>query len=81
MDYGNWGTGWNTFFAYAGGNNRTDQNKNVKPYEAGDVSDEGYPDGLIANVAVSKLNELANRKQPFFLGVGFFKPHLPFNAP
>jgi arylsulfatase A-like enzyme len=53
----------------------------VKPYEAADVSDEGYPDGLTAKLAVQKLDELAANGKPFFLGVGFFKPHLPFNAP
>jgi arylsulfatase A-like enzyme len=46
-----------------------------------DVSDEGYPDGLTANLAMDKLKELAGNEKPFFLGVGFFKPHLPFNAP
>ncbi len=81
MDTGDWGTGWNSFFAYSGGENRTDSNKMVKPYQASDVPDEGYPDGLTANLAVKKLGELAEKKQPFFLGVGFFKPHLPFNAP
>jgi arylsulfatase len=53
----------------------------VKPYECGEVGDEGYPDGLTAELAVEKLKELAGSEQPFFLGVGFFKPHLPFNAP
>jgi len=53
----------------------------VKPYECADVDDEGYPDGLTANLALAKLKELAVRNQPFFLGIGFFKPHLPFNAP
>lgn len=81
MDYGEWGTGWNAFFAYSGGENRTDQHKNVPPYEAANVPDEGYPDGLIANLAVKKLAKLSEKNQPFFLGVGFFKPHLPFNAP
>ncbi|MDX1285428.1 MAG: sulfatase-like hydrolase/transferase, partial [Draconibacterium sp.] len=41
----------------------------------------GYPDGMTAALAVRKLNELAGKDKPFFLGVGFFKPHLPFNAP
>ncbi len=78
---GKWGTGWNAFFAYADGSNRQSRDKQVKPYEHADVSDEGYPDGLTANLAVDKLKDLSKLHQPFFLGVGFFKPHLPFNAP
>lgn len=81
FDAGKWETGWNAFFAYADGSNRQSRDKMVKPYESAAVDDEGYPDGLTANLAVKKLNELAGREQPFFLGVGFFKPHLPFNAP
>src|SRR5690606_22089914 len=81
MDAGKWGTGWNAFFAYADGTNRNDLKNKVKPYERGEVGDEGYPDGLTAALAVEKLKELAGREEPFFLGVGFFKPHLPFNAP
>ncbi len=81
FDSGKWKTGWNAFFAYANGENRQSLKKQVKPYEIGEVDDQGYPDGLTANLAVSKLKELKNKKQPFFMGVGFFKPHLPFNAP
>ncbi len=81
LDYGKWGTGWNAFFGYADGTNRNGMDKNVKPYESADVPDEGYPDGLTANLAIKKLKELKQKDQPFFLGVGFFKPHLPFNAP
>ena len=81
FDPGKWKTGWNAFFAYADGSDRNHKNKQVKPYEAADVPDTGYPDGLTAELALKKLQELKNRKQPFFLGVGFFKPHLPFNAP
>lgn len=81
FDSGKWGTGWNAFFGYASGENRQSMNGQVKPYEAGEVGDEGYPDGLTAKLAVSKLRELKNRNEPFFLGVGFFKPHLPFNSP
>jgi len=76
-----WGTGWNAFFAYADGSNRQSMNKQVKPYEMGNVDDMGYPDGYSAELAVKKLGELAKKDQPFFLAVGFFKPHLPFNAP
>ncbi|MEP3211198.1 MAG: sulfatase [Maribacter sp.] len=78
---GKWVTGWNAFFAYANGENRQSLKKQVKPYEAGEVDDEGYPDGLTTNLALSKLKELKKKGQPFFMGVGFFKPHLPFNAP
>ena len=81
LNPGKWGTGWNAFFGYADGENRQSRKKQVKPYEMADVDDTGYPDGLIAEQALSKLNELAKRDKPFFLAVGFFKPHLPFNAP
>lgn len=78
---GKWGTGWNAFFGYANGKNRQSMNKQVKPYERGEVDDFGYVDGLTAQLAVEKLNDLAKQDQPFFLGVGFFKPHLPFTSP
>jgi arylsulfatase A-like enzyme len=81
FDAGKWKTGWNAFFGYADGTNRQSRKKQVKPYEEGHVSDEGYPDGLTADLAVRKLKELRQKDQPFFLGVGFFKPHLPFTAP
>ncbi len=51
------------------------------PYEAADVPDDGYPDGKLAQLAVATLGRLKQQAQPFFLAVGFFKPHLPFNAP
>lgn len=81
FDAGKWGTGWNAFFGYADGSNRQGKKKQVKPYEMADVADQGYPDGLTADLATAKLKELKEKTQPFFLGVGFFKPHLPFNAP
>ncbi len=81
FDPGKWKTGWNAFFAYANGENRQSMNKQVKPYENGQVDDVGYPDGLSANLAIEKIKELKSSSKPFFLGVGFFKPHLPFNSP
>ena len=78
---GKWKTGWNAFFAYANGENRQSLKGQVKPYESSDVPDEGYPDGLILKCAVKELKKLKAQQKPFFLGVGFFKPHLPFNAP
>ena len=78
---GKWKTGWNAFFGYANGENRQSLKGQVKPYEEAHVSDEGYPDGLILKSAIEELNKLKAQQKPFFLGVGFFKPHLPFNAP
>ena len=81
FDNGPWGTGHHAFFGYADGSNRNTLNKQVLPYEAADVDDSGYPDGLTTNLALEKLDELNARNKPFLLAVGFFKPHLPFNAP
>jgi len=81
LDDEKWGSGHNAFFGYADGTNRNTLKGEVKPYENADVPDEGYVDGLTANLAIKKLKELKEKGQPFFLGVGFFKPHLPFNAP
>lgn len=49
--------------------------------EAADVPDDAYYDGAQAAIAVRKIGEFARAKQPFFFGVGFYRPHLPFNAP
>jgi arylsulfatase A-like enzyme len=51
------------------------------PFEKADVEDEAYKDGEIAAKAISDLRELKEKNQPFFLALGFMKPHLPFNAP
>jgi iduronate 2-sulfatase len=48
-------------------------------WEAADRPDNAYVDGQTADVAVAALREL--KGTPFFLGVGFVKPHLPFVAP
>jgi iduronate 2-sulfatase len=47
--------------------------------ECRDVPDEAYYDGRVAAEAVRVLGEVRDR--PFFLAVGFWKPHAPFNAP
>ena len=50
-------------------------------WESADVKDNQYPEGYYADWVVNKLKELKTSQKPFFLGVGFHKPHLPFNAP
>lgn len=51
------------------------------PWEAHEGPDTAYPDGWVANEAMAFLGELAEKDQPWFFAVGFFKPHLPFAAP
>jgi arylsulfatase A-like enzyme len=50
-------------------------------FEAADVEDDGYHDGKDALAAIEELGRLAQLERPFFLGLGFHKPHLPFAAP
>jgi hypothetical protein len=50
--------------------------------ELADVPDDTYVDGKRATRAIEVLDQLANDgEKPFFLAVGFTKPHLPFVAP
>jgi hypothetical protein len=48
--------------------------------ENADVADNAYTDGVITDTATTMLADLKAR-QPFFLGVGYNRPHLPFTAP
>ncbi|MBK3516066.1 sulfatase [Carboxylicivirga marina] len=50
-------------------------------FESPDVADNAYPDGLLTEQVVKDLKHFAENEEPFFLAVGFWKPHLPFNAP
>jgi len=45
-----------------------------------DTTLDDHPDGKTANWATNKLHE-GELKEPFFLGVGIFQPHLPNYAP
>ncbi|MDP6777759.1 MAG: sulfatase, partial [Candidatus Latescibacteria bacterium] len=51
------------------------------PFEAADVPDDAYHDGKDALAAMGELRRLRDLDRPFFLALGFHKPHLPFNAP
>lgn len=56
--------------------------KKFKPStESANVSDTAYNDGLYTQTALKKLNKLENGNKPWFLAVGYQKPHLPFVAP
>jgi arylsulfatase A-like enzyme len=54
--------------------------KNKGPaWEIADCADNELPDGWIADHAIEALRQVKDK--PFFLAVGFLKPHLPFVAP
>lgn len=71
-------------FSYAEGAAARAANPRAKSGPAFEISpkpDEALPDGTIATEAIRRLRDLKRRGQPFFLAVGFYKPHLPFVAP
>ena len=49
--------------------------------ESADVPDSRYVDGKVCQKALQALEQRAMSGDPFFLAVGFRKPHLPFCAP
>lgn len=49
--------------------------------ERADVPYTAYPDGRYADLAMDFLHKFKLSEEPFFLTVGFQKPHLPFAAP
>jgi arylsulfatase A-like enzyme len=71
----------------AGGTGAQRQAPNREPgrrgpaFEGADVPDETFTDGKVAALAISKLKGLSGKSEPFFLAVGFVKPHLPFVSP
>jgi uncharacterized sulfatase len=61
------------------GRNLTNGNLKWCRWLAAEGDDEDQADGQLAKKAVEFIK--ADQKQPFFLAVGFHKPHDPFNAP
>ena len=58
-----------------------DNNGAAKAFEIGENLNDDYGDTKMVNKAIEKLDELTEKEQPFFMALGFLKPHLPFNAP
>lgn len=50
-------------------------------FERAELPDTAYKDGVTARKTIEDLKRIKDMDQPFFLAVGFLKPHLPFNAP
>ena len=78
---GQWKRGWGIFFAYANGKHREDGGGHKDLMDFTVEKDEDLPDGLMAQKAIAKLAQLKEGGKPFLMGLGFFKPHLPFVAP
>jgi len=56
--------------------------KKYKPsVECLDLPDNAYQDGAQTDRAIELLAVLSKKDQPFFLGVGFARPHIPFVSP
>ncbi|MDW3194373.1 MAG: sulfatase [Cytophagales bacterium] len=50
-------------------------------WEAADVHDTLYYDGAQNELAKRTLTRIAKKDQPFYMGLGYFRPHLPFAVP
>lgn len=48
---------------------------------AADGSDEEQTDGKVATKSIELLEQYSREEKPFFLAVGFYKPHTPYVAP
>ena len=90
-DEPSWSTPWKTPKAETYANLKTaevkdedaapkNKTKGGPAFESGDVADNFYKDGMVADMAVETIKGLS-KKAPFFLAVGFAKPHLPFVSP
>ncbi|MFR9621112.1 MAG: sulfatase-like hydrolase/transferase [Rikenellaceae bacterium] len=71
-----WPRGDGLLHSYADGGSRYDKSGYNPVFEAREVEDTSYPDGRLADLATAQIEELANCDKPFFMAVGFYKPHL-----
>jgi iduronate 2-sulfatase len=49
--------------------------------ECSEAPDDAFYDGAQTNLALDTLKRLKHGNKPFFLALGYFRPHLPFVAP
>ncbi|MEM1441172.1 MAG: sulfatase [Verrucomicrobiota bacterium] len=62
--------------------NRSVPENKINPLvEAAEVEDTAYEDGMTTEKAIEEIHRQIESEAPFFLMVGFHKPHSPFNAP
>ena len=70
--------GYGTSYADSSLKKRTKRER--PPYECADVEDEFYDDGKNTLEAIVTLRRMAKQAKPFMLAMGYWKPHLPWNA-
>lgn len=66
---------------YASAKNLVGKGLKRSAAESADVPDSTYIDGIVCEAALKEMKQLNAQEKPFFLTVGFRKPHLPFCAP
>lgn len=54
---------------------------NGPAWEMEDVHDTLYYDGAQTELAKRTLTRLSTKEEPFFMALGYFRPHLPFAVP
>lgn len=63
-----------------GGGSKKEKNRGPA-FLATNDADNALHDGQLADMAVAALGGMKAKNQPFFLAVGFIRPHLPFISP
>eukprot|EP01121_Diplochlamys_sp_Union-15-3_P012622 TRINITY_DN3807_c0_g1_i1.p1 TRINITY_DN3807_c0_g1~~TRINITY_DN3807_c0_g1_i1.p1 ORF type:complete len:213 (+),score=34.19 TRINITY_DN3807_c0_g1_i1:112-750(+) len=71
---------WSYPYYHAPSQNKINGNWTLS-WQALDLPDAEMPDGQLATHAVSVLRNVSVSEKPFFVAVGFHKPHLPFISP
>lgn len=72
---------WELWLNSESGNHINPRTKRGPFCESADVPDTAYDDGMVAQRTIADLRRLKDKDQPFFIACGFWRPHLPFNAP
>ena len=49
--------------------------------ECSDAPDNAFYDGAQTDLALATLRRIKDGRQPFFMALGYYRPHLPFVAP
>jgi len=82
---------WLAYQSYLTTNNITSNSDKVKAmklfpyahpsYDSANLPDNAYGDGAMTDYILNLWKELHSSTSPYFLSIGYLKPHLPFKAP